>query len=460
MPGFPGPGLTPITNGTAAVPGLGATPAVAPPAPIMTAPAGPNPGLAEPPHVPTQAAALENTTAFDPDQAELRWQDNRWQLAAGNIFLKDFGRYETEGREVLRVVRTLRLNTLTTIGSPRPIMEYWLSNGKAPQGRVDGLRTLPIDPAALSAEQVQGQWCVHDANRILFNFGQQGDACRHALAVIQRYSFTQVGYVGQVAPVMLVFLANAPASPVTPVSAQVPQTSQSHLPDVRFPHVFGNGNTPGQQPGALPNAPAAPGQQPGATPNAPSQPGAMPNVSSQPLNPAAGMPLKQPGTLAQVGLRMRGAESADRVAIDVRQLVVRRDGNDWKLLMGNHVVANFGPNQADAQMAQAALRQYGCTEQVFVGNPRPVFSYFLSNGQAPHGTSYAFNSVSFRPESLSVRQYGAGYVLYDGTQIVMSFGDRLTEAQQALQVIQQHKFDRLNTFGRGDQSMMLFVRTN
>jgi len=139
---------------------------------------------------------------------------------------------------------------------------------------------------------------------------------------------------------------------------------------------------------------------------------------------------------------------------------VRRDSNDWKLAMGNHVVANFGPNQAEAQLAQAALRYYRCTEQVFVGNPRPVFSYFLSNGQAPHGTSFAFNAVTFRPEALSVRQLGSSYVLYDGNQVVLSFGERATEALQSLQVIQQYKFDRLTTFGRGDQSMMLLVRTN
>jgi hypothetical protein len=128
--------------------------------------------------------------------------------------------------------------------------------------------------------------------------------------------------------------------------------------------------------------------------------------------------------------------------------------------MGNHVIANFGPNQADAQLAQAALRYYGCTEQVFVGNPHPVMSYFLSHGQAPHGVGYMPNAVTFRPESMSVRQLGTAYVLYDGTQVVMNFGDRMTEATQALQAIQQYKFDRMTTIGRGDQSMTMFARTN
>jgi hypothetical protein len=70
------------------------------------------------------------------------------------------------------------------------------------------------------------------------------------------------------------------------------------------------------------------------------------------------------------------------------------------------------------------------------------------------------NAVTFRPESMSVRQLGTSYVLYDGTQVVMGFGDRVAEAQQALQAIQQYKFDRMATIGRGDQSMTLFARTN
>jgi len=438
-----GPALTPGPGGAPTMPGMPALPTVTPSTPFLTPPSGPNPAFNGPGFGSAPAWPLENTVAFDPSQAELRWQDNRWQLVAGTTFLKDFGRYETEGRNVLRVVRELHLNTLTTLGSPRPIMEYWLANGEAPHGNVAGLHTLPLDVATLSAEQVQGQWCVHDGSRILFNFGQQGDACRQALAAIQRYGFNEVGYVGQVAPVLLVFLANAPApAPVAPVT-QVNNVAQNpnRFPDLHFPRLFSNS-----------------GQDPKSA--APQQPAAMPAVPSQPLAAQQGMPLRQPGTISPVSLRVPGTEAADHIAIDARGLQVRRDSNDWKLAMGNHVVANFGPNQAEAQLAQAALRYYRCTEQVFVGNPRPVFSYFLSNGQAPHGTSFAFNAVTFRPEALSVRQLGSSYVLYDGNQVVLSFGERATEALQSLQVIQQYKFDRLTTFGRGDQSMMLLVRTN
>jgi hypothetical protein len=439
LPGH-GPGLTPVT-GMPTLPSVPPVPTLTPPAPVTAAPSGPNPGLGGAGYIPPPPMPVENTVAFDPDQAELRWQDNRWQLYSGTAFLKDFGRSESEGREVLRVVRELRLTTLTSVGTPRPVMEYWLSNGEAPHGHVAGLRAMPLDAAGLKADQVQGQWCVHDSTRILFNFGQQGDACRQALAAIQRYGFNQVAYVGQVAPVMLVFLNNpATATPATPPANANP----NHVADARFPHAPGIPGPANQNPQGV----------------QPQQPTQMPTLPSQPLNPQAGAPAQQPGAVAPAGLHLPGTEAADRVALDSRVLQVRHDGGDWKLAMGNHVIANFGSNQADAQLAQAALRYYRVTEQVFVGNPRPQFSYFLCNGEAPHGGSYAFNAISFRPEALSVRQLGSSYVLYDGTQVLMSFGDRMAEAQQALQAIQHYKFDRMSTFGRGDQSMMLLVRTN
>jgi hypothetical protein len=397
-PGSPGSAL-PVRpgaswlGGVTPAPGTGGVP-MAPGLP-------PGPTLKPPQATPSP----EKTITFNTEQAELRWQDNRWQLVAGTAFLKDFGRQEAEGRQVLRVIRDLHLNTLTTLGSPRPIMEYWLSQGQAPRGIVTGLRTLPIDDASLKAEQVQGQWCVHDATRILFNFGPQADACRQAAEAIQRYGFTQVAYVGQAAPVMLVFLANS--------TAAAPKTA--------------------------PVTAAAGRQQPGHAPAAAPQ---------------------QTGGVVQASLRLPGTEAADRVAIDARQVQVRHDGIDWKLAMGNHVIANFGPNQADAQLAQAALRYYRCSEQVFVGNPKPLFSYFLSGGMAPHGTAYAYNAITFHPEALQVRQLGTDYVLHDGAQVVMSFGGRAAEARQTLEAIQRYKFDRLATFGRGDQSLTLFVRSN
>jgi hypothetical protein len=390
--------------------------------------------------------------SFDPQRVELQWKDRRWQLVANGVVLKDFGHYESEGRQALRLVRELRLNSLGTVGAPRPILEYWLVNGEAPRGQPAGLRVVPLDTASVRAEPLQGQWCLRDDQRILFNFGQQADAARQAEGIIQRHGFTHIGYLGQASPVMLVFLTNpAPAvsgARVTPV----------RFPDPRLPGLLAqrrSASRPGETGGA--SAPGAPGMMP----SLPSQP--LPSGAPRPTTPGM-MPVSLPQLpqLQQAGLPgslVPGmANLGDRVPVDAQQVAVRQDGKDWKLVLGSHLIANFGQNRADAHLAQAALRYYRCTEQVLVGSPRPVFSYFLSNGQAPRGLMLGLKNVPFRPEALMVREHGGSWVLQDGSRAVLSFGDG-REAQQVLQAIRQHRFDRLCQIGQGEQGMLLLVRS-
>jgi hypothetical protein len=429
----PAPQPAPIFPDPAVLRGLPGIPNVTPSAPYVQQPGTAGaPGASLPP-VPAPFSPGESLTAFDPTRVELKSTNGRWQLVAGDTVLKDVGPNELEAREVFRVVREMRLTALGTLGQPRPVMEYWLVNGEAPRAAAAGLRTLLIDQASLRAEAIQGQWCLHDRNRVLFNFGPQADAARQALAVVQRHGFTHVGFVGRSAPVMLVFLAS-PGS-VTPAAARAF--------DPRAARPFGS--PPPAQPGQLP---------PVATqPLAPA-----PFKGPEPIAPASFSPHRQPGTLGAPQGNMLAP--ANRVPIDPRQVQPRRENGDWKLTMNEHVLASFGPNVADAQLAQAALRHYGCSDQVTLGGSSPAFSYYLANGQAPRGLMHGLNATPIRIDALSVRQVGPSYVLSDGSQTLMSFGDRMADAHQALRAIQQHRFDHVCRIGPPDKGLTLLVRAN
>src|SRR5262249_29254188 len=123
----------------------------------------------------TPTASSPNLTTFDYRLVDLQWQGERWQLVAGGVMLKDFGRRQTEAREALRIVRELRLTQHGTIGTPKPVMEYWLADGQAPRAYDPRLRLISFDPAGLRVEQVQGQWCLRDARMPLFYFGAHAE---------------------------------------------------------------------------------------------------------------------------------------------------------------------------------------------------------------------------------------------------------------------------------------------
>ena len=126
------------------------------------------------------APLREDLTTFDPRQVDLQWKDNRWQLLAGGVLIKDFGRRQADGRETLRLIRELNLTQRGTVGTPTPVMEYWLAGGKAPRGQAKGLRLSDLDLANLRVEQLQEQWCLRDGARVLFNFGAHQEEAEQA----------------------------------------------------------------------------------------------------------------------------------------------------------------------------------------------------------------------------------------------------------------------------------------
>ena len=92
------------------------------------------------------AAPGEPLVAFNPDLVEVVWTNGTWQLHEARTdgrpetVLKDFGTHQAEAFEALRLIRGLHLTQHGTVGTPQPIMEYWLSDGQAPQAVYDWAR--------------------------------------------------------------------------------------------------------------------------------------------------------------------------------------------------------------------------------------------------------------------------------------------------------------------------------
>lgn len=323
-------------------------------------------------------------TAFDPRQAELRQIHGRWVILANGLALKDFALREADARAALKVIRALKLTHHGTIGTPEPVMEYWLSEGHAPYADVPGLRLIPLDLNTLQAEEVEGQWRLRDAARLLFTFARRDDAYL-ALDAIRHYGFTQLGYVGERVPSMIYFLGS----------------------------------------------PTDLGRRPALPP---------------------------PGGVVQAGFSPTA--SVEHVRFDPRMVQAKADRNEWRLVYGKHVLANFGPNQHEARLAWNVLQHYRFTEQYRLGGGAESFAYFLIGGQAPRGLKFGVLSQAFRPEAVMVRQVGDSYLVCEGERALVNFGPRLAEAQALVEAIRRHQFDHLCRVGSGAEGygMTFLVR--
>ena len=390
---------------------------------------GPNPGPTFPPATPPPAAAPAKTAAapperlisFETDHAFADWSFQGWKVSADGATLKDFGRNESDARQALRLIRDLRLNQRGVIGGPAPSLEYWLSDGKAPQGPAAGLRVLPIDAPSLRVEQAQDQWVLRDDRRVLFAFGQNQADARQALAVVRKYGFTQVGAVGSGAPEMMVFFAPTDATvgqgPLHPASALA---------------------------AANPSAPAA---------KAPAKAPGLDALGTPAIRPLRGAPLSGNGVSAI-------SDSSDRVPFDWRQVRLQKVNDAWKLAAGSLVLADFGADEYAARLGLSAVQYYHFTEQRQVGGPSGGFTYYLSAGQAPHGVMFGMDGQTFQPDRLEVRQIEGRWAVCVGDVPLVEMGDAPEAANQVLDVIQRQHFDRLCRLGMADgKGMTFFVRS-
>ncbi len=380
----------------------------------------------------------EKLRKFDPERLQVQHQKDRWVLTAGNVVVKDFGRSEQDAQEAARLIHSLNLDQLGSVGYPTPVMEYWLSNGEAPHLPLGSQHVVPLDPANLRVEANPsiGRWMLRNNARVIFSsFGSEEDA-RQALDVIQRHHFTHVVMVGQGGPSMQVFVSGGNAG-------KFPRTASTHSDE----HVI------------LPVTHTETKKQEQA-------PTFQPKMPSPRMTPSASTPTQLPSDMSSQATDLPHARTQEvktksqKVPFDFRQAQVHQEKEQYVLSCGSHVLATFGSDHEDAKKALTTLNRYQLNEQHRIGGPQSQFTYFLTNGKPPlAGDILGIRSYPLDLPSLDVRQDNNGFVIANQQQALWRFSDR-SDAQAALAEIQKYKFDKVYYLGNGEGTgFMFFARS-
>ena len=231
---FPQPPAPPIQ-----IPRLPDPPKVAPRPSAADAPASPQNPEMRPPGSPPPAGSFasdapgllpanlgadaplpypESKFHLDPVAVTVTRADAGWRVGSpGQVLLTTAD--EGTAREAARVVRDLRPTEWARIGSPRPVVEYGLRDGKPAKAAAFPRQVVPLDLATAKVEQVRGAWVVRDSANIVLNFGPHKADAEQALAVARKHGFNRVGVVGgPPAPALTYFFA-APADEAAPPAA-------------------------------------------------------------------------------------------------------------------------------------------------------------------------------------------------------------------------------------------------
>ena len=169
----------------------------------------------------------EQKFPVDPGTVSARRVGDTWQVWAGPRLLKDVGPSEDAARDVVRIIRDLRPTEWVAIGSPRPVVEYGLTNGKPILVAGFPKMVVPINLQTVRVEPIKGVWCLRDDDNILFNFGPRRADADQALAVVHKYGFNRVGLAAYPNPVMAYFFASPDGEiPLRGPNAGVPAAFQ------------------------------------------------------------------------------------------------------------------------------------------------------------------------------------------------------------------------------------------
>lgn len=148
---------------------------------------------------------VRDCIAFDPDQARVVRARRRWKIAVDGMWLLDFGSSKREANRALKIIKHYGMNSQCFVGRPHPSMEFYLVNGRAPEGRMSGEDAIPFNLSNLEVQRVRDRWKIVEGNHWLMDFDQHEDEARQALSYILRYGFRYICFVGRPHPSMTYF---------------------------------------------------------------------------------------------------------------------------------------------------------------------------------------------------------------------------------------------------------------
>jgi hypothetical protein len=403
--------------------------------PGASAPGSPNPNpnpVAQPQEFPLPQP--EKKFAINAGDVSLKRVAGAWQLWAGQRMLRDFGNDETTARDATRVYRDLRPTEWVTIGSPKPVVEYGLVNGRPPAapglpgagaddpngptsaglsgtgtisaGVVSGSgfsgngpavsgagakAVVPIDLRTVRVEAVRGVWCVRDDLNIHFNFGANKADAEQAVAVVRRYGFNRVGVVGS--PTAMSYLFAAPEG------------------------------------GGLPPAPQ----------------GALAKLALQ----------AQIEGLDRVGIPVAGVGYVGEMfRFDPRKVEARKDGSEWVVAAGTEIIGRYGMTEWAARDAVRTIQDSRFNEFCKVGSAGLTF--FLVDGKAPTRVPFNAQGRRFDPSGLKVQKAGDRWAVTENGRHLFDCASA-EEGETLVRVLKHFQFDQLCQLGPAPRQGVSFL---
>ncbi len=149
----------------------------------------------------------EDCVRFDYRNLELQQIGGSWKIVEGGHWLLDFGSNKHEAELALKTIQHYKMNSHCFVGRPHPSMDYWLVDGRAPVGSMDGEDAIEFNPEKIEVKQISGRWKIVEGDHWILDFAGERDEAEAAFRIIRKYGFSYLCFVGRPDPSMTYFHA-------------------------------------------------------------------------------------------------------------------------------------------------------------------------------------------------------------------------------------------------------------
>ena len=148
----------------------------------------------------------EDCIGFNPAKIRVRRINRRWKIVEGSHWILDFEDKESEAYTAYAIIENHGMNSICFVGRPNPSMTYFLSNGNAPVGAMSGEDAISFRWNKIEVKKIQGRWKIVEGSHWMMDFGSKRSEANAALAILKKYRFNKMCFVGRPKPSMTYFL--------------------------------------------------------------------------------------------------------------------------------------------------------------------------------------------------------------------------------------------------------------
>lgn len=164
-----------------------------------------------------------------------------------------------------------------------------------------------------------------------------------------------------------------------------------------------------------------------------------------------------PGAARRLKARPRVGKE-DCVSFNNRNVELKRIRGRWKIVEGDHWIADFGDKSGEAKEAFGIVRRYGFNRQCFVGRPGPSMTYWKRGRGIPAGPRRKEDCVGFNPANVQVKRIQGRWKIVEGSHWISDFGGKRQEAFKAYAIVKRYRLSKQCFVGRPAPSMTYWLR--